>query len=361
MHLTAFFVFAFLFIQDCLAKPLARVVPLQDGMPDPSPSQLLEIEQRAHGTLSNMLPPANISKAGITNLQLIAFNELFEVAFFKQLLANITNEVEGFFLSEDDDRDFIVDSLSTILAQEEIHALTANNALKHVMTAQVLPCNYSFPVTSITNAIDFASTFTSVMLGTLQDITEISARNGDSALTRVVAAIIGNQGEQQGWYRVFMGKVPSETPMLTTSAREFGFSYVEQFVLPGSCPNASSIPLRAFLPLTIVEFPGPMTQDIVVTWELPDMDTARKLRYAKGKDGQFWLVYINQLNLPIVERLRFIGFDGTTVLAKARFPYEEHLLNGLTIAAVTNSSGPFANANAVAASTLYGPGVIIVN
>ena len=216
-------------------------------------------------------------------------------------------------------------------------------------------------MTSINNAIDFASTFTSLMLGTLQDITEIFARNGDSALTRVVAATIGSEGEQQGWYRVFMGKTPSETPMLTTSTREFGFSYVEQFVLPGSCPNASSIALRAFLPLTIVEFPGPMTQDIVVTWELPDMDTARKLRYAKGKDGQFWLVYINQLNLPIVERLRFIGFDGTTVLAKARFPYEEHLMNGLTIAAVTNSSGPFANANAVAAATLYGPGVIIVN
>lgn len=67
-----------------------------------------------------MPPPANISKAGITNLQLIAFNELFEVAFFKQLLSNITNEVEGFFLSEDDDRDFIVDSLTTILAVSHV-------------------------------------------------------------------------------------------------------------------------------------------------------------------------------------------------------------------------------------------------
>lgn len=239
--------------------------------------------------------------------------------------------------------------------------MTANNALKHVKTAQVLPCNYSFPVTSINNAIDFASTFTSLMLGTLPDITEIFARNGDSALARIAAATIGNKGEQQGWYRVFMGKPSSETPMLTTSALQFGFSYVEQFVLPGSCPNVSSIALRAFRPLTVVEFPGPVTQDIVVTWDFPDMETARRLRHSREKDGQFWLVYINQLNLPIVERLRFIGFDGTTVLAKAKFPYEEHLMNGLTIAAVTNSSGPFANANAVAAATLHGPGVIVVN
>jgi hypothetical protein len=34
---------------------------------------------------------------------------------------------------------------------------------------------------------------------------------------------------------------------------------------------------------------------------------------------------------------------------------------GLTIAAVTNSTGPFANATEVAGATLYGPGLIEVN
>jgi hypothetical protein len=36
-------------------------------------------------------------------------------------------------------------------------------------------------------------------------------------------------------------------------------------------------------------------------------------------------------------------------------------VNGLTIAAVTNSAGPFESASEVAAATLFGPGLIEVN
>lgn len=42
----------------------------------------------------------------------------------------------------------------------------------------------------------------------------------------------------------------------------------------------------------------------------------------------------------------------------ASFPYQEYVMDGLTIAAVTNSVGPFSDASDVAAATLYGPGII---
>lgn len=49
-------------------------------------------------------------------LQLIAFNELFEIAFFSELLSNVTNNVPGFEIPNADDRDFALRSLTAILA-----------------------------------------------------------------------------------------------------------------------------------------------------------------------------------------------------------------------------------------------------
>lgn len=102
------------------AAPTGRtagiVSQLPDGMPNPSPAELEQIEQSARGTLPNGPPPASISNEGITNLKLIAFNELFEVAFFSQLLMNVTDNVDGFRISDAGDREFVVESLQAILA-----------------------------------------------------------------------------------------------------------------------------------------------------------------------------------------------------------------------------------------------------
>lgn len=73
------------------------------------------------------------------------------------------------------------------------------------------------------------------------------------------------------------------------------------------------------------------------------------------------MTYINQLNTPIVERMNIISSNNETVVAEALFPYERYLLNGLTIAVVTTSGGPFVNAAEVSQATAFGPGLITVN
>ena len=70
--------------------------PLPDGFPTPSPSQLAEIETLAQGTLPNGPLPTSLKSTGVTTLQLIALNEIFEVAFFSSLLSNVTNNVTGY-------------------------------------------------------------------------------------------------------------------------------------------------------------------------------------------------------------------------------------------------------------------------
>lgn len=97
-----------------------------------NPSDTLNgIYTQAHGSLPDGPPPAKTpSMNSMTSLQLIAFNELFEVAFFTQLLGNITDNVPGYEIGgPDGSRQFTVDALKAIQAQEELHVLDANGAL----------------------------------------------------------------------------------------------------------------------------------------------------------------------------------------------------------------------------------------
>jgi hypothetical protein len=88
--------------------------PLPDGFPNPDESQLELIERQAFGTLPNASLPANVSMDSLTSLQLIAFNELFEVAYFTELLFNLTNSVEGYEISDSGRRDFIISNIIAV-------------------------------------------------------------------------------------------------------------------------------------------------------------------------------------------------------------------------------------------------------
>jgi hypothetical protein len=83
----------------------------------PNDAQLRIIEELAHGTLPNgpPPPPGSISDEGITNFQLVEFNENFERAFFASLIVNITEHVPGFEVPADE-IDFVLEVLIAVLA-----------------------------------------------------------------------------------------------------------------------------------------------------------------------------------------------------------------------------------------------------
>ena len=72
------------------------------------------------------------------------------------------------------------------------------------------------------------------------------------------------------------------------------------------------------------------------------------------------MTYINQQNLPIVVPLEILKSIDDEIIAEALFPYDENLMNGFTLAAVTKSPGPFNSAEEVAKATIAAPGLIIV-
>lgn len=328
--------------------------PLNNGFPNiTNPSEELnDIEDQAHGTLPNGPPPPSITEDTKTSLRLIAFNEIFEVAFFTDLIYNITNHVEGYDLGRRGIESFILKTLTAVQAQEELHALNANGALANFGEDPIQACKYVFPVDNFDDAINLASTFTDVVLGTLQDVQNSLGVDGDIGLIRGVGSVIGQEGEQNGYYRSLEGKIPSALPFLTTSTREFAFSALNQmFVVPGSCPNENEIALPIFGALTVdTKNIEPKNQTLTFTVKSDSLD---------GDS----LVYINQQNLPVVEDIENIKKDGGYITFDAFFPFDALPggMNGLTIAAVTNSSGPFDSANAVANATVFGPGLIEIN
>ena len=235
--------------------------------------------------------------------------------------------------------------------QEELHALNANTALKHFNVEPIQPCKYIFPVSDFNSSIQLAGTFTSLVLATLQDVIEIFAKMGDIPLTGAVASVVGQEGEQEGWYRLLQGKTPSELPFLTTSTREFAFNALNQnFIVPGSCPSNNTIKLRVYEPLTLLSQPMSKTESIQFSFQKP----------ANGTEN-LKLAYINQQNLPIVEDITIVKTEGTVVTIEAPFPYDANEMNGLTIATLVSGSGPFQNAQAVADATKFGPALFIVN
>lgn len=96
----------------CSAAPATQ---LPDEMPSSIAAQLKETELKARGILPNGPPPIEISKDGILTLKWMAFNELLEVAFFSELLANVINNVPGFEIRNENDHNLTIRSLTAIL------------------------------------------------------------------------------------------------------------------------------------------------------------------------------------------------------------------------------------------------------
>ncbi len=336
--------------------------PTSDGFPtiqNPS-GALTAIEVAAHGLLPNGPPPPVAPKEDdLLSLRLIAFNEIFEVAYFTELLFNITNNVAGYEYQDQAQRQQIIDAITAVVAQEKEHALNANGALAHFNAGPILPCTYKSPVSDLKTAISVARTFTDVVLGTLGDVQTHQGLNGDAGLIRGVASVIGQEGEQNGFYRSLLGLIPSAAPFLTQSAREFAFSALNQaFIVPGSCPNANTINLPVFGALNpSPQFLQPQDQDVQFSFSA----TGQYAQYANNYQS-LSLVFLNQQNVPLVAKITGASADNSgTVSFSAHLPYNQFLMNGLTIAAVVEGSGPFASITDVVAATKFGPSLIEIN
>lgn len=209
-----------------------------------------------------------------------------------------------------------------------------------------------FPVSDYISAVALAATFTDVVLGVLPLAqTNFAVDDAqETGLIEIVGSIIAQEGEQDGFYRSVQGKVPSAAPFLTTEAPAFAFTALQMFIVPGSCPaNIAAITaggIATFKPITVVSTPAPVNSTI--TYSVPGTVSASANS----------LVYLSGQNLPVTVPIANVNSMGGATTFTADFPFALGFAKGLTIAAVVNGSGQFANSSAVAAATAFGPGLI---
>ena len=229
-----------------------------------------------------------------------------------------------------------------------------NGILMSANQTAIKPCQYQFPVTNFYQAITLAQTFTDVVLGTLPEAQAIFAADGgdESPLVTLLGSVLAQEGEQNGFYRFAQKKTPSAAPFLTGGSPSFAFTAIQMFIVPGSCPQPlSNVNLTTFGPLTVVSTPQPInsTLEFAVPGKVaPDANS---------------IVYLSGQNLPVTVPISAVtsNYDGTYHF-KASFPFDSGFANGLTIAALVKGAGQkFSSNDAVAAATVYGPGLIEVN
>ncbi|KAH8790459.1 late sexual development protein [Hyaloscypha sp. PMI_1271] len=323
--------------------------PLANGFPNLNSTELELVYKLAGGTLPNGALPSTLKPNGVQALQLIAANELFEVAYFTELVHNITSKVRGY---SDGHHQYIIDTLTSVINQEEVHVLAANGVLASANKTTIQPCQYDFPVTDFRSAIALAQTFTDVVLGVLPVAQGLFAADGgdENALVPIIGSIIGQEGEQSGYYRFLQKKVASAAPLLTGGAPQFAYTAISQFIVPGSCPNIEVIGLKAFPALTLES--TPRANNSVQTFSVPGAVSAANAT----------LVYISGQNLPVSVPISNVTMAGNKTTFAASFPYQSGFDRGLTLGALVAGANKMFNSTAdVAASTLFGPALIEVD
>ena len=228
-----------------------------------------------------------------------------------------------------------------------------NGILTSANQTAIKPCQYQFPVTSFAQAITLAQTFTDVVLGTLPEAQAIFAADAgdESPLVTLIGSVLAQEGEQNGFYRFAQKKTPSAAPFLTGGSPSFAFTAIQMFIVPGSCPQPlSNVNLTTFGPLTVVSTPKAMNSTLKFT--VPGKVTS---------DANS-IVYLSGQNLPVTVPISHVTSGNGTYQFRASFPFESGFANGLTIAALVKGAGQqFQSNDAVAAATLFGPGLIEVN
>jgi hypothetical protein len=326
-----------------------------------------QVYKLAGGTPPNGALPSSLKPNGVQALQLIAANELFEVAFFTELVHNITSKVRGY---SDGNHKYIIDTLTSVInvsqiyylfnscrcwlayQQEEVHVLAANGVLASANKTTIQPCQYDFPVSDFRSAIALAQTFTDVVLGVLPAAQGLFAADGgdEAALVPIVGSIIGQEGQQSGYYRFLQKKVASAAPLLTGGAPQFAYTAISQFIVPGSCPNIEVIGLKAFPALTLES--TPRANNSVQTFSVSGAVSAANAT----------LVYISGQNLPVSVPISNVTMAGNKTTFAASFPYQSGFDRGLTLGALVAGANKRFNSTAdVAASTLFGPALIEVD
>ena len=248
------------------------------------------------------------------------------------------------------------------MQQEEIHALGAVSILKSVGAFAPSACQYQFPVADLKSSVMIAETFTAAVLGALQGANVLFAMDQEPAPIQLISSVIGQEGEQTGFFRVLLQEVSSESPFLTTVPAPFAWSALQMFVVPGSCPYPLSNINLPILPGIMVNG-GPIAmlqpQDQTLSFSADLTASPNAQKYIGGDGSGLYMTYQTGQLTPISMPISDVQFNGNVIGFKADFPFTENVMSGFSHGALTMGN-QFVDANAAAEAALAAPALIQV-
>lgn len=171
----------------------------------------------------------------------------------------------------------------------------------------------------------------------------------------MVGSIIGQEGEQVGFFRYVQEKLPSAAPFLTSGDPNFAFTALSGFIVPDSCPKSlDTYGFTKYGDLKVITTPKAKYMELEFAVE------------GKVDCKTESIVYISGQNLPVTVAISEPKYKGGMAYFSAEFPFLTkdglpNFSNGLTLAALVKGMGQFDNNAAVAQATVFGPGLIEVN
>jgi hypothetical protein len=137
--------------------------------------------------------------------------------------------------------------------------------------------------------------------------------------------------------------------LLTGSAPQFAYTAINQFVVPGSCPNINVIGLTPFPALNLES--KLKAKNSTLCYSVNGIVSAANAT----------LVYMSGQSLPVSVPIGNVTVTGGKMTFEAPFPYDSGFNRGLTIGALVAGVGKtFNSTDGVAEATLFGPALIEV-
>jgi hypothetical protein len=212
-------------------------------------------------------------------------------------------------------------------------------------------------------------------LGTLASmqarIAQQPTSSEEAAFVSVLGGLAASLAERAGTLGVFLGEgVPlgSRTPFGSVGVRQWEVRALgERGWWEGDCNRGVGTvglgdEVGRWLALD-VNVPGDVEKEQRLGFRLGGVKSGDDEKGWEGRlqRGEVQVVYVNQQNEPFGVNVTDVTVDGSGgVVFEAAFPFQEKLLNGLTIAVLVNGSiSSLRTVEAVEAATVAGPALVM--
>ncbi|KAK7890028.1 hypothetical protein LTR67_008493 [Exophiala xenobiotica] len=303
-----------------------------------------QITQQAGGGLPNQPGTPKLSQNALDNFQVANFLENLESAFFQEGLMNFTQWGSGGTTNGVSNLNVV----SHIAAQEEVHVAAIVGLLTGNGAQDVLPCQYSFPVSDETSFLALGNIITSVGIGALIGL-QSALSTTDPGLEATIGSILPVESRHDAFFRLTAGEIPNPTTFETPISGIWAYNLALDFVVGGSCQNLpqsiSSLPV--FPDLGIVGYGGPSFATPNAPGELIFRVGQPTMMPQGWNSGPLYMAWVNQNNVPAYTP---VTTDGNGDLHADVQPN----MFGMAFAALTNQNTA-TNVDDLTKATLAGP------